>query len=246
MTTPPRKNIKRDFTNVEKSPTIDQQLLLNIEMLKNVVLKENEKFAMHIKELMLEQVKKLIAEMAKLREKNAEYEKSIDTLNSAQDNFSTRLNDLEQEKLNNRIEISGINSTTMNSQKSAEEIASQVLSIYNVKNFKSAYKRQITVKSQRINLLIVTFDTYEDKMQALDNKRTADVGKKCTVYFNHSLTGFNRSLYMHARIVAKSLNLKTAISYGRIFIRKPEVKFGTRIRSVKDLDDIANNGTRIM
>lgn len=119
-----------------------------------------------------------------------------------------------------------------------------MLKVYGINSFRSAYLRHVTTKSVKKTLLIVNFANYAEKMHALDCKRSQDKGKKCTVYFNHSLTGFNRFIYMQARKVAKSLNLRTAISHGRIFIRKQNEKIGRQVKSEEDLDEIESEGIR--
>lgn len=256
-TPPPRKNPKRNFSNVELSPDIDKKLNETTNELKGMITKSYETFTVKIehlmaqmnenthdnlraiKDLMMEEIKKFVSDISQIKEETMENSKVINTITSGHKDISSRLNFLEQERLNNSIEITGLNSATMNSQKSAQEIASQVLGIYNVNSFQRAYKRQLTINSDRKNILIVTFKSYEEKMIALDRKRIKDSGKKCSVYFNHSLTAFNRSLYMRSRIVAKSLNLKVAISYGRIFVRNPGEKLGIRIKGEADLESIA-------
>lgn len=250
---PPRKNTKRDFSNVEMSPDMNQKLDETTNELKEMITKSYETFTAQmeqvlaqmnekthnnlrsIKDLMIEEIKKFVVDISQIKEETAQNSKIIATVTSEQKEIASRLNMLEQDRLNNSIEISGLNSSTMNSQKSPEEIASQILNIYNVNNFQSAYKREVTVKSERKSLLIVTFKSYQEKMDALNRKRTADMGKNCTVYFNHSLTSSNRTLYMRARAIAKSLKCKAAISYGRVFIRNPDEKLGTRIKSELDL-----------
>lgn len=230
MDTPPaRKNAKRDFDNVLKSPDFNQKLAETTNKLTTLVNNTYESFTLEmkkiigemnerslsnfkvVKELLFDEIKKLMASISKLEEENIKNACTITSLSSAQNNLALRFNHLEQEKLNNSIEITGISPAVMNSEKPANEIASQILTIYDVQKYKSAYKRQVNTKSEPINLLIVTFDSYEDKMCALNKKRNAAGGRKCTVYFNHSLTSLNRSIFMRARIAARSLNLKTAI-----------------------------------
>lgn len=261
-TPPPSKTLKREFSHVEVSPDFNQKLNDETNRIRALIedsyervsakfenvlsqLYDNATINMETTKGLLSELKKVINEISQIKEVNVKTAKVLASIKTNQSEISARVNYLEQERLNNSIEISGLNPATMKSQKSAHEIASQVLSIYKVNSFQSAYKRQVTIRSEPKNFLVVTFKSYEDKMKALDQKRTTDLGKKCSVYFNHSLTAVTRSLYMRARIAAKSLNLKAAISYGRIFIRKPNEKFGHRIQTEMDLERfIANNGTK--
>lgn len=246
MTTPPRKHSKRDYSTVEKSPDIDRKLSdVKIE-LKDFVLTTYEKLLGKVHNLMDEDVtdnfaklkKDILGELTQLVTDISNIKEHQHNVSSTQQDLSTRLNRLEQDKLNNSIEISGLSPAVTKSNKSASEIAAQVLKIYNVNDFQSAYKRHFTINSEQKTLLVVTFKTYEEKMKALNMKRTMDTGKKCNVFFNHSLTKFNRSLYMRARFIAKSINLKVAISYGRVFVRNPDEKFGVHIKSEKELEII--------
>lgn len=260
MATPPRrKNAKRDFDNVVQSPDFDQKLKKTQDDLAALVTSSYESFTSEmtlllskmtkdsginfaaIKESMIDEIKKLAISISRLEDENAKNSNAIRSLSSVQNNLSSRLNQLEQEKLNSSIEITGLCPAAMHPDKPAKEIAKQVLAIYNVSKFKHAYKRQVNTKSGTKNLLVVTFSSYEEKMIVLNKKRTTDMGRKCTVYFNHCLTSFNRSLYMSARIASKSSNLKVAISRGRIFIRRAIEKFGTPIKSQNDLDDIVKS-----
>lgn len=254
MTTPPPlKNPKRDFSNVEQSPDSYQKYHDELKAfitsssestaatVKQLIIEMKKNIASTVRELIDSEIKKLLDKISKLEEEGAQHSKDIASYSSSKQDLSARINQLEQDKLNNSIEITGICPAAMNSAKSAKEIASQVLSVYDVQNFKNAYKRQITTKTEQKKVLIVTFNSYGEKMDALNKKRTADMEKKCSVYFNHSLTSSNRSLYMHARIIAKSLKLKVAISLGRVFIRHPGEVYGNRIKSQQDLENIKMN-----
>lgn len=254
MSTPhlSKKN-KRNFGNVEQSPDVDQKLNDLRNELKELVMQTFDSFVdkvesrmnqvtmscfMQAKDLIMSEVR--MQAQAEISKSIIESEKKIEKL---KDDLNARLNSIEQEKLNNSIEISGLNQAIMSSEKSAFDIASQTLGIYNVNNFKSAHKRQIKIKSETKNLLVVTFHTYEDKMHALERKRSTDRNKSCTVYFNHSLTPYSRSLYMQARKITKSSNnLRTIISHGRIIIRKVNEKHGgTHIKSELDLTEIESS-----
>lgn len=252
-TPPPRKSTKRNNANVEKSPDIKQKLEDTYKELKSLIDSKYETYShakneeiirlldehlSRVSELVKNEVLKIHEEFLKLKNKNSEDTKSLNDVNSSHADLSMRLNQLEQEKLVNRIEISGLNPSILNSQKPAFDIASQVLKVYGISNFEYAYKRQIRTESGQKSLLIVSFGSYSEKMLALNKKRTIDKGKNCTVFFNHTLTRFNRNLYMEARKLSKSINMTTIISHGRIFIRGLNEKFGTRIMSQSDLNSI--------
>lgn len=221
-----RKNAKKNAQS-ENPSDIHQKLDEKYNELKALIDSNNQTSGEKVYKELKTFLSNCIGEVKELIK--SEHKIIRNDVSTTQQNLSLRLNKLEQAQIDNSIEISGLNEAALNSGNSAGDIASQVLKVYGINSFRSAY---------------LNFANYAEKMHALDCKRSQDKGKKCTVYFNHSLTGFNRFIYMQARKVAKSLNLRTAISHGRIFIRKQNEKIGRQVKSEEDLDEIESEGNR--
>lgn len=258
---PPRKTLKRNNTSMAQSPEVQNK----IDDITNAVMQQIAATQKASAEELASQVSEIVkSEIAKhLEEIKEEFTEKISktwtatkyvsqdvgklTDNAAStfaelNKITSRLNAIEQEKFNNSLDISGIPVDDVDSRSSPNDAAAKILSSYKIAKFSSAHWRRVTTRSnERKCFLVVSFSSYTDKMIAMKRKREADHGKNCTIFFNHSLTTSNRILFMQARKVSKSLNLKVTVSHGRIFMKNSGEERGLQIKSAVDLSRIQRN-----
>lgn len=171
---------------------------------------------------------------------------NVDQLVVSGNEMQLRINHLEQEKLNNSIEVSGIPSNHFTRTTSLKQLASDLLKSYSIEHsfetFTRVYARDIKVNSENKKLLIITFANYDEKSRIMKLKRHNEKEKPVTIFFGHVLTQQNRLLFMRARKVAKSLGINQVyVAYGRIYMKNDGNLRGTLIKSHSDIDTIENS-----
>ena len=147
------------------------------------------------------------------------------------------MNDLQQDKLNCHLEISGMPASLETSIENPKVIAEKVLSSYNIPvaqtNIIRAYKRVVNINKKPTTILTAVFPNYEEKLKVMKMKRESI--KEGTIYFNHALTQTNRKLYVQAKKLCQNSNFYAFISNGRIYIKKEGESQGLKIGSAEDI-----------
>jgi hypothetical protein len=156
-----------------------------------------------------------------------------------------KLNQLEQDKLMNCMEISGADLEVQNSTKPLKTIVSDLLTHnsipHNVDSIKKVQSREIKSQNGCRKLLTVTFTNYDEKMQVMKAKFMNDKGKRVKIYFDHSITKHNRILFNQARTVIKSqADKKAYIAKGRVYVKNVNEKFGVHISSFSDIEKLTS------
>lgn len=184
---------------------------------------------------------KLTNECGKMREVTNKLQNDVQALVTSQNAIAREVNEIKQEQLNNTIEIDGISSTLLNSS-TLSEVFSDLLTSYKIqfdpKVITRVRKRDITVKGSAKSLLVVTFNSYEEKMKLFKAKIACDKIKRSSIYFNHALTPANRRIFMASRAAAKTSDQVSAyIAEGRIYLKLMGQSRGTQIKSLEDIDN---------
>jgi hypothetical protein len=156
-----------------------------------------------------------------------------------------KFNELEQEKLNSHMEISGLESLNVERCSSPIDTAKNVFEklgiLVNPQFISHAFTRHYTdKKGVNKSPLTVVFTSSEIMLKAISDKVNLDKGKKPSVFFSPVLTKRNRALFMRARQVAKNINAKAYVISGRIYMRRELDKRGVQIKSERVLDEIEN------
>lgn len=147
-------------------------------------------------------------------------------------------NEVEQEKLKNCMDISGISQELLNSPMPLIDIVTEILNDHKISHEKSSI-----VDVQKISdILVVTFKSYEEKLRILKLKRDFHKKKRFKICFNHTLTPTNSLLLTQARILCTKLKLRANVTHGKIYVNNLTSTGGVRIRSFSDLNQIEKNG----
>lgn len=153
-----------------------------------------------------------------------------------------RINQLEQEKLNNSMEISGISSDLITPSTSLKNLASNLLKSYNIEHsidsLVSVHTKDVKIKNETSKLLIVTLPSYAEKSRMMRIKRQNEKESPVKIFFGHVLTHRNRYLFMRARRVAKPMGIQVYVAHGRVYMKNPGDLRGSLIKSHDDVDHL--------
>lgn len=168
--------------------------------------------------------------------KTAEIAKKVDSISAVQEQANFRLNQLEQEKLRNIMEINGAQLIVTNEPLKSQ--ISKILTSLKINHLTEDITRAHTIDAKGKKIIVVEFASYEIKMRIMNEKFAHDKGKVVSLYFSHALTKFNRALLFRARQVAKARGMKISVANGCIYIKEKNEKKGFWIKCEEDLTNI--------
>lgn len=150
--------------------------------------------------------------------------------------LNSRLNDLEQEKLSNILEIVGASDKELEScNGNYRALVAAIFKLFNIphNDTKIEHVRLREVVSIKKKIIVVVFKSFTDKIEAIIAKRQSTVSEP--IFFDHAMTPTTRFLFLQARRIAKDARVKgPIISAGRILIT---LRDGTR-RKISQQADI--------
>jgi hypothetical protein len=150
-----------------------------------------------------------------------------------------QINNINQQKLNDAIEIEGIETSQL-SNSNPKLTALETIRSFNIKisddDIKYAYIRHVEYKKdnvfQKKVILCVVFEKLDIKIRVLKEKRLSKIVS--SVYFNHALTTQARYLWMRTKRAAKNKGIKIFVSNGMIKVKLPDGK----LKVINDMNDI--------
>jgi hypothetical protein len=222
---PPKENLKVQKLKQNLNDNIDHREADTDNNISNVVNENNR------------MLNYLIQNITTYDKRFVEVESDVAQNRTHLSSMHYRLNVLEQEKLNTKMEISGIDSADIPHQQlkaslleflNSSGIAVQETEIVNV------YRSVRKTHAGSVDLIIANFNSIETKKRVIKDKIARDkkFGKP-NVYFADVLTPTNRKLFMQARQLKKNGYITSAWTMGgNVFIAfEPE---GRKIRVVND------------
>ena len=173
----------------------------------------------------LEKAEKDIVQLSTTADK---HENSIEILRR-------QMNDIEQTKLENHMEIVGVSKEEIIKNRKICDLAVAIISRFEKLNhsmIQGAFTRTISTDTTNV---VVIFKDPETKARVMKKKKEA---KDTSVYFNDRLTSLTRALYQKSRQAAKEKGAKRAIVMnGKVFIINNDDS-RMKIRWFNDLDRI--------
>ena len=183
------------------------------------------------------EVQQMANRIEKIEEENKQLREKVDLLFAEQENILKQNNEIQQEKLNCIMEISGMSTTHENSIESPEIVAEKVLNSCSIPVDSSkivrAYKRVVNINNKPTKILSVVFSNYREKLRIMKMKR--ENIKEGNLFFNHALSHTNRTLYVQAKKFCQNSKFYVFISNGKIYIKKEGESEGLKIGSTEDL-----------
>lgn len=163
-----------------------------------------------------------------------------------------RLNQIEQAKLNSKMEVSGLlfesNATRQQLKENFTDFLSRLEIEYNSSEIVDVYPTVRKLRSGDKNFLIVTFIHESIKNRVMNEKIQHDKAIKSepiTVYFGNVLTRANHQLLMSARNAVKGKKLARAWSMsGEIFIQITQQAGKIKITDIGHLNFIIDEQAR--
>lgn len=181
-------------------------------------------------------------DIGKVTEEQQKLSNEFSALKRAHTVISSEMNDLKQEQLINTMEIVGLSHTLLSTEPPLIVLQNLLTSYgitFDATKIQRVFKREYTSNMVKKFLLCVAFNSYDDKMETMKAKQTRDKGKKTSIFFNHALTHTNRAIFMSARKLASTLNMRANVAYGRIYIKNVDQPRGTRLQSLEDVEKFA-------
>jgi len=155
-------------------------------------------------------------------------------------NNEKAVNYLMQEKLMNRMEISGHHKNSCNDKNKLKEDVIELIKAHNVNIecddinfvFTKTVNKYRNGKAETKTLIIVDFKDFGTKVRVMKEKRNSKINNG--VFFDNSLTAANRSMMGKVKKISKEKNFKTYMSNNRIHVKKSD----NRIQTVEAASDL--------
>lgn len=154
--------------------------------------------------------------------------------------LKAKINEIEQEKLAARMEITGIDKAEIAANKrDPASLAVKVISSFNIEINRNAIQLAYVREwiQRNISILVVEFTSVEHKIDIMKKKRAAKETKN--IFFDHAMTPATRVLFVQAKKKAKEIKARFAfISHGKVFI-SIDINKKVQINSADDLKSIS-------
>lgn len=227
---------------VPESPTFDEKLKCFSDRIEKFIADSQAGMVVTLTELVNQANQQMFevmkSEFEKIIKENARLTEEVNSLSTSFKILSAEVNDLKQEKLNNLMEIDGIDSSIINT-KPPKDVLNDLLASNQIKcdmsHIERVSKREINTVNGCKSLLVVSFRSYEDKMKVMMSTR------KDNIYFNHMMTPKNRALFLKSRKEAKKINQRVTVAHGKIYVKKFGQKHGILIKTEDDLNKLQIN-----
>lgn len=156
------------------------------------------------------------------------------------DNHERTLNYLMQEKLSNKMEISGYKCKSTNDKTLLLEEIVGIFNTYNIQierdDIDYAYTRTVNKnsngKATPTPIIIVQFKDLGTKIRVLKEKREQKMNDG--IFFDHCFTAANRSLMGKVKKIAREKKFSTYLSNNRIHVKKSD----NQIQTVEIMSDV--------
>lgn len=205
---------------------------------------------------MSEKMDEVLKENKELRIAVKEMDKENKEIKLKVSQLETRLNDIEQEKMGNRIVVKGI--PRQNKEITPMQILKKVTAAINVrledKDVKECYIKNNTRESEK-QIMMVKLTNEEIKNVIIEKKKQARNirasqcnlhGGEGTIYIEEQLTDHNSRIFFAARQLKKEAGYKYVwVSAGKILVRKKEGDRIKQITSDKDVEEILRNNQEL-
>jgi hypothetical protein len=154
-----------------------------------------------------------------------------------------RLNDLEQNKLDSHMEISGVDATCVDANKAdIKAFTSQLIRSFQVQldtaSIVNAFVINVRDNKRKV---VVEFSSAAIKNSIMKQKREAKDPRK--IYFDHRMTPPVRDLFLRARRVAKEKGGRVFLYGGRVFYGQ-DSNTKVHIASLNDFSKIGSTETQ--
>lgn len=159
-------------------------------------------------------------------------------VNSVRDDvgsLNNRINEMEQDKLGNVMDISGVSEDEINRfQKNYRRLVESIFKHFGVTydENKIEHIRIRDIRTANKKIVVVVFKFCSDKYEAMSQKFKSTMTDR--IFFEHAMTPSTRQLYHQARFAAKELKIKgPQLISGKMFLTKPN---GPRIKISSSVD----------
>lgn len=168
-------------------------------------------------------------------------EESVNKHDKKIDQQGKIVNRLFQEKLQNKMEISGASIPHGSDKNKTKEEVIKIFGKCKIRvetaNIKMVYVKSdkphdSTNEARKKPIITVEFNDFETKIRVMKEKRKSNI--RNGIYFNDSLTPTNKFLIGKARKIAKEKNFLMYMSNNRINVKKSD----TRIKWIEDEADL--------
>lgn len=191
------------------------------------------------------EIANLVRENNSRREEITNNSQAIESLHSSHEHMTRRLNDIEQERIKNFMEITGVRPDLITSTPLKDLIFSLFAS-YNIQyapgDVERSFVRFIQRNGEKVPIITIVFANHQEKLRVMRCKKEADNASLSKIYFSHALTPFNRGLFAKARGLGKELKIRYVfVADGHIFMKEENAPRGVCIKSTQDLENLKKN-----
>ncbi|CRL03365.1 CLUMA_CG016293, isoform A [Clunio marinus] len=201
--------LKRSRTDIE-SDNEDKSMMEFLEKINQNTIETN-KNTMETKE----EVRKMGVKFDAINEKM----EAIDIkVNKVDDEVKILRNEMEQNKLLNFMDITGVDKLEVEKYKNnLKALAIGIFTSFNISVDSESMERVYTklIKGGSSVVVVVVFKSFSDKLNSMKMKRESKI--KNNIFFDHSMTGETRKLFMSAKKIAKTTGGKIFMLSGKIF-----------------------------
>lgn len=229
---------------IEKSNDDLYNIILNLgSQLSNDIKNECGAIKNELSNKMDEKFERLNKDIDEMKGKIVELDVNVDKQGRRLDQQDKILNRMLQEKLKNKMEISGVSLPYQNDRSKTKDEAIKIISKFGIRieneSIKSAHVRNTKNnkdgETQKHQIITVEFNDFETKLRVLKEKRRST--QKNGIYFDDALTPTNKFLIGKAKKLAKEKNFMMYFSNNRINVKKSESKIKW-IENESDLQEV--------
>jgi hypothetical protein len=240
-----RSNLKRVGEKIERSTDDLYDCIMNLGSRLSMEFKSG---CASIKEELTtkldEKFDMLDSDLKAMNVKVKNLEETVNRNEKKLDQQGKMMNRLLQEKLQNKMEISGASLPYMNDKNKLKEEVRKIIGKFNINvettNIKTVYVKNVNAQNpaneaQKRQIITVELNDLDTKIRIMKEKKKSKINNG--IYFDDSLTPTNRFLIGKAKKIAKEKNFMMYMSNNRINVKKSdkEIKW---IEDEADLNEI--------
>lgn len=188
----------------------------------------------------------LVRENCMRKEEISTNSEAIKSLCSSHDHMTRRLNDLEQDRIKNFMEITGVRAELISNGTPLKDLIYSLFASYSIHcepgDIDRSFVRYIQRSGEKTPIITIVFANYQMKLHVMKTKKDNDCANASKIYFSHALTPHKRSLFAKARELGRELNIRYVfIADGHIFMKDENAAKGVCIKSIEDLENLKKN-----
>jgi hypothetical protein len=239
-------NVTSDGTTKRKNSPVKLEDIYN----QNIEIQNQNVQLGHQNVKIINEISSVRTDLTSIDKRVHDIEKNVEKYDEKFGQFDLRLNALDQYNLRNCMEIKGVHQDSVKSCSDLKKFVFELfkeLKVSCVENrVEKVYSRVFPAAKKPLCIIFVWFFSDEDKIKLMREKYLYESKNKIKngIFFNHSLTPYNRSLFNKAYSVKSQLAFSSVIvKNGKIALKKNKDSKPVYLLTFDDLDQLLTRQT---